>query len=218
LASSLLATTTSNFDVVSKMRGLRGFEATIVGLVDDSTQVESFKDSIVDICVQRRPLEAHQILAVVRSRAMQDLSSEHATDTSEFDVPNTHHRDPSGSSGRSSSSYVTQMSRVLVVDDSFESRNEICSALWRMSSNKAQVTLAADGDRAVELVESQREQGRPFDLIILKNNNPGSSMSGCETTRKLRSTGFHVGIHSFIFSYLLFSCDKFTLYSRRKVM
>ncbi len=73
------------------------------------------------------------------------------------------------------------LSRMLVADDD----EFICSDIIRAMSGTGVITeFATDGQTAVDMIHRAREDGKPFDLIMLDWKMPG--MSGLETARKIR--------------------------------
>ncbi len=73
------------------------------------------------------------------------------------------------------------IARMLVVDD----EEDVCRSVMRkMESTGVTTGYATDGTRAVEMVRAAREQGKPYDLVLLDWKMPG--LDGSETARLIR--------------------------------
>ncbi len=75
--------------------------------------------------------------------------------------------------------------RILVVDDRREVRFIAQNIIEDVGGK---VTLAADGQQCIELVNIARKAGEPFDLIVMDMQMP--VCDGYEATRELRKSGF----------------------------
>jgi DNA-binding NtrC family response regulator len=71
--------------------------------------------------------------------------------------------------------------RILVMDDEPAVRASVGASLQRIGH---EVELAAEGQRAVEIYVNAKDQGRPFDAVILDLTNRGV-MGGHETIQAL---------------------------------
>ena len=76
---------------------------------------------------------------------------------------------------------ILQGHRVLVVDDLEESRQALADILGHLG---LRVTTAVSGEEGIALVRAAREEGDPFDLVLLDWRMPG--LSGLETLSVLR--------------------------------
>ena len=72
--------------------------------------------------------------------------------------------------------------RILIMDDEEDVRRTAGSVLERIGYS---VAYAEDGSRAIELYRQAREQGAPFDAVIMDLTVPGG-MGGQETIKRLR--------------------------------
>lgn len=75
--------------------------------------------------------------------------------------------------------------RVVVADDRRDIRHVAAYFLERVG---AEVILAANGQEALDLVEAQREDGAPVDLVLMDMQMP--VLDGYEATRRLIGAGF----------------------------
>lgn len=76
--------------------------------------------------------------------------------------------------------------RILIVDDSEDMRNILQYQV--RSYTDAEPCLAANAAEAMCFVELAREEGKPFDLILMDIRMP--EISGVEAARQLRAKGF----------------------------
>ncbi|WP_425617219.1 response regulator [Anatilimnocola sp. NA78] len=79
--------------------------------------------------------------------------------------------------------------RVLLAEDGPDNRRLISYLLCKAG---AQVTLAEDGQQAVDQVLAAEANGEPFDLVLMDMIMPG--MDGVEATRRLREEGLRLPI------------------------
>jgi two-component system, chemotaxis family, chemotaxis protein CheY len=73
--------------------------------------------------------------------------------------------------------------RVLVADDHFLIRQFVRNTL--QESKISQVTTAADGGEAIEMIQKARNDGTPYDVIFLDWNMP--TVSGIEVLNSFRA-------------------------------
>jgi PAS domain S-box-containing protein len=78
--------------------------------------------------------------------------------------------------------------RVLVMDDQESIRDLISAVLTDLEDNE--VEFANDGLSAIELYKQAKEQGRPFDVVMMDLTIPGG-MGGEEAIKKLREIDPH---------------------------
>ena len=76
--------------------------------------------------------------------------------------------------------------RILVADDSDDSRQTLSSMLGRMG---LQVALAETGRAAFQAALAAWQDGRMFDLVLMDTEMPG--IDGYEATALLRAIGYH---------------------------
>ncbi len=74
---------------------------------------------------------------------------------------------------------------ILLVEDAIQNQRLLTTILRRAG---ADVTLASDGDAAIELALGSRAAGRPFDLILMDMQMP--IVDGYAATRQLRAAGW----------------------------
>lgn len=79
--------------------------------------------------------------------------------------------------------------RILLAEDGPDNRRLLSYLLCKAG---AEVTLAEDGQQAVELATAAEAEGKPFDLILMDMIMPG--MDGAQATRTLRAAGLSVPI------------------------
>lgn len=89
--------------------------------------------------------------------------------------------------------FPAEMSRlnakILVAEDDPENRRVIC---LRLSMMGAAVTLAQNGLEAVEQARAARDNGDPFDLVLMDMQMP--VLDGYEATSTLRDEGFRAPV------------------------
>jgi CheY-like chemotaxis protein len=74
--------------------------------------------------------------------------------------------------------------RILLAEDGPDNQRLIAHLLRKVG---AEVTVAENGQVAVDLVLAAQEAGNPFDIILMDMQMP--VMDGCEATKQLRSAG-----------------------------
>ncbi len=74
--------------------------------------------------------------------------------------------------------------RILLAEDGPDNQRLIGHLLRRAG---AQLTLAGDGQRAIDAAHEARDRGQPFDIILMDMQMP--VLDGCEATRRLRADG-----------------------------
>lgn len=72
--------------------------------------------------------------------------------------------------------------RILLMDDEFNIRNAVGSLL---QSYGYEIVLAGDGQETIETFTRARQEGRPFDVVVLDLTIPGG-MGGLEVIDHLR--------------------------------
>ena len=75
--------------------------------------------------------------------------------------------------------------RILLAEDGPDNQRLIGHLLRRAG---AELALATDGQRAVEMTRDATDRGEPFDIILMDMQMP--VLDGCEATRQLRADGF----------------------------
>ncbi len=98
---------------------------------------------------------------------------------------------PSGAddASRPSADSATLSCRILLAEDNPDNRRAIA---LRLTQAGADMTLAENGQEAVDLALAAYETGRPFDLILMDMQMP--ILDGYEATRLLRSGGYQAPI------------------------
>lgn len=85
--------------------------------------------------------------------------------------------------------YNVEKQRVLLVEDNEDHQHLIRAAL---NAVFPQVSLAEDGQQAIEMMEAARDEGRPFELVLMDVQLP--KLDGRDATRRLRELGFDTPI------------------------
>jgi CheY-like chemotaxis protein len=79
--------------------------------------------------------------------------------------------------------------RCLLVEDDADHRHML--GRW-LTTAGAEVTVADDGQVAIDFVAAAQQASRPFDIIFMDIKMPG--MDGWETTKQLRDSGCQTSI------------------------
>jgi signal transduction histidine kinase/ActR/RegA family two-component response regulator len=138
-----------------------------------------------DITVQSQPGKGSSFLAAVRTGSLEGVRlSEHCTEALAA-AP-----DPAAQAMASASnSPALQNARLLLAEDGPDNQRLIAFVLKKAG---AEVTVAENGQAAIDAYARAQAEGRPFDCILMDMQMP--ILDGYEATRRLRESGSRVPI------------------------